>query len=150
MDTNIIGRLRIKGSPEPEKPMVTNIVVTDLTEESHGNALGMGMADFITRRLADKIEFKSTYENTITSGFLERAKMPIVGETSKLAVNYALMTCGPVESEKAKIVRIKNTLKLDELYVSEALLNEVKRDKSIEMIGECDDIFDEQGELKEF
>lgn len=150
MDTNIIGRLKIKGSPEPEKPMVTNIVAADLTEESHGNALGMGMADFITRKFADKIEFKSTYENTITSTFLERAKMPIVGETSKLAVKYALMTCGPVDAEKAKIVRIKNTLKLDELYVSEALLEELKKDKKIEIIGECDEIFDDQDELKKF
>lgn len=150
MDTNIIGRIKINGSPEPEKPNITNIVVTGLTEESHGNALGMGMADFITRKLANKIEFKSTYENTITSGFLERAKMPIVAETSKIAVNYALMTCGPIEAEKARIVRIKNTLKLDELYISKELLKEIKKDQSIEIIGEFDEIFNEYGEIKEF
>jgi hypothetical protein len=150
MDTNIIGRIRINGCPEPESPKVTNIVVTDLTEESHGNALGMGLADFITRRLADKIDFKPTYENTITSTFIQRAHMPIVGETSKLAVKYALATCGPVDAEQARIVRIKNTLKLDELYVSESLLDEIKDRQDIEIIGEFNDIFDENGELNQF
>lgn len=150
MDTNIIGRIRINGCPEPESPKVTNIVATDLTEESHGNALGMGLADFITRRLESKIDFGVTYENTITSTFIQRAYMPIVAETSKAAVKYALMTCGPVEAEQSRIVRIKNTLKLDEMYVSETLLNEIKGNRDVEIIGEYNKMFDRNGELKEF
>lgn len=150
MDTNIIGRIRISSCDEPESPKITNIVATDLTEESHGNALGMGLADFITSRLESKIDFEATYENTITSTFIQRASMPIVAETSKMAVRYALMTCGPVEAHNARIVRIKNTLKLDEFYVSESVLNEIKENKDIEIIGEYNKIFDGNGELNRF
>ncbi|TDT62762.1 DUF362 domain-containing protein [Fonticella tunisiensis] len=150
MDTNIINRIKIKNEPEPEGIKITNIVVSDLTEESHGNALGMGLADFITRKFADKIDFKATYENTITSTFIERAKMPIVGETDRDAIQYALRTCGPIDIKNARIVRIKNTLKLDEIYVSSSLLQEIQDKPGIDIVGEFVDILNEKGELTEF
>ncbi len=75
MDTNIIGRIYIDGEEEPEKPKITRIVVTDLTEKTHGNAIGIGLADLITRRLFSKIDFNATYQNAITSTFLHRGKI---------------------------------------------------------------------------
>ncbi|MBC2580518.1 DUF362 domain-containing protein [Clostridium sp. DJ247] len=150
MDTNIIGRIKIRGQQEPESPNITNIIVTDLTEESHGNALGMGLADFITKRLANKIDFKPTYENTVTSTFIERAKMPIVADTDKQAIQFALRTFGPIDIEKARIVRIKNTLKLDEIYVSDIILEEIKYRDDIEIIGEFQDLIDSEGEFIRF
>ena len=91
-DTNIIGRIRIRGENEPQKPDITNIVMTDLTEESHGNGLGVGLADFITKRLFEKIDLKVTYENVLTSNFLQRGNIPIIADTDKQAVEYAQIT----------------------------------------------------------
>ncbi|HEY5586800.1 MAG TPA: DUF362 domain-containing protein [Ruminiclostridium sp.] len=150
IDPNITGRIRIRNEKEPETPDITNIVVTDLTEASHGNALGMGLADFITKRLYDKINFKATYENVLTSTFLERGKMPIVADTDKRAVEYALRTCGPIILESSRVIRIKNTLHLGEIYVSQCVYEEIKDLDYIEVIGEFEEMFNEQGQLKDF
>lgn len=150
IDSNITGRIRIRGEQDSEVPDITNIVVTDLTEASHGNALGMGVADFITKNLYDKIDFNATYENVLTSTFTERGKIPIVADTDRKAVEYALRTCGPVKSENIRIIRIKNTLKLNELYVSESILEELKADKGIEILGDFNKMFDSSGKLVEF
>ena len=78
LDSNITGRTFIRQDPAGDDNFIGRIVCLDLTPESHGNALGMGMADVITRRLYDKIDFRTTYANVITSGFLERGFVPIV------------------------------------------------------------------------
>lgn len=69
MDTNIIGRIKINTEKDPKTPKITNIIITDLTEASHGNAVGMGLADIMTKRFKDKIDFNTTYENVLTSTF---------------------------------------------------------------------------------
>jgi hypothetical protein len=150
MDPNITGRLRIRGEAEPASPVVTNIVVTDLTEASHGNALGMGLADFITKRFQQKIDFKATNENVITSTFIERGKMPIVADTDQRAVEYALRTCGKNDIHNCRIIRIKNTLQLGEFYVSASLLKEIRAKSNVISIGPLEDMFDGCGSLKEF
>ncbi|MDL2230154.1 hypothetical protein LJC14_07900, partial [Treponema sp. OttesenSCG-928-L16] len=132
-DTNIIGRMAIKGQRD-SLPDITNIIVTDLTAESHGNAIGMGLADFITRQLFDKVDLRTTYKNVITSTFLERGKIPIIAEDPRQAFDWAMRTCGPVEEKDAKIVRIKNTLHLGELYVSLPLFESIRYDAGIELI----------------
>ena len=73
LDPNIIGRIGIRGEPEAEKPRISSILLADLTEGSQGNALGMGLADVVTKRVYDRIDFRATYENAVTSSFLERA-----------------------------------------------------------------------------
>jgi len=148
MDTNIIGRIYIDGETEPEKPRITRIVATDLTEKAHGNAIGIGLADLTTRRLVNKIDFNATYQNAVTSTFLQRGKIPVIAEDSKTAIEWALMTCGPIDISNARIIRIKNTLSLNELYISKSILEEIK-DK-IEIIGDFTDILDEKGELIKF
>lgn len=150
IDTNIIGRMGIRYEAEPIRPDIKNIIVADLTEASHGNALGMGLAEFITKKLYNKIDFKVTYENVITSTFLDRGKMPIVADTEKQALLYALRTCGPIEIENAKIMRIKNTLRLDEFYVSKAVLDEIKDKPNISVLSEPVEIFDKNGEFTGF
>jgi len=148
MDTNIIGRIYIDGEPEPEKPKITRIVVTDLTEKTHGNAIGIGLADFTTRKLFEKIDFNATYQNAVTSTFVLRGKIPIIAEDSRTAIEWALRTCGPIEIENAKIIRIKDTLSLSEMYVSRSILDEIKH--RVEVIGDFVDICDERGELIPF
>ncbi|MGC8971588.1 MAG: DUF2088 domain-containing protein [bacterium] len=148
MDTNIIGRIYIDGESEPERPKITRIVVTDLTENTHGNAIGIGLADFTTKKLFSKIDFNATYQNAVTSTFVLRGKIPIIAEDSRTAIEWALRTCGPIDIEDAKIIRIKNTLTLSELYVSQSVIDEIK-DK-VEVIGNFIDICDEKGELLPF
>lgn len=150
IDSNITGRIRIRGESDLSMPDITNIVVTDLTEASHGNALGMGLADFITNNLYNKIDFKATYENVLTSTFIERGKMPIVAETDRQAAEYALRTSGSIDISKARIIRIKNTLQLDEIFVSEPILDEIKGQSRIKVLGTFQYMFDSMGNLVDF
>ncbi|HOA16156.1 MAG TPA: lactate racemase domain-containing protein [Bacillota bacterium] len=122
MDTNVIGRLMIKGEPDPGKPSIKYIAALSLTEESHGNALGIGLADVTTKRLADAIDFKAMNENVITTSFLGRGSLPVVLATDKEAVETALKCLWGVKPEEAKVVRITDTAHLSELLVSEAAL----------------------------
>jgi len=143
VDPNIIGRMKIYGQPEPERPAVKSIIITDITRESHGNAIGVGLADVIPRRLYNKIDFPSTYTNGITSSFYERIKIPVIAETDRDAFDIALRGCGYIEKGKEKIVRIKNTLHLEELYVSDAVLEEIKDSGIIEIIERNIELFKE-------
>lgn len=146
MDTNIIGRMKILGVEEPAKPDIKYIIASDLSEECHGNATGIGLADLTTRRLFDKIDFQKMNENVITSTFLHRAMIPIVMENDRDAMIAALRCCWGVMPEKARVVRIPNTLHLEYLYISEALLFEVKNLPHVEIIGEAEEMkFDEDG-----
>ncbi len=97
IDTNIIGRTKIVGQEEPENPNIKAIMVLDLTDHSHGNAIGIGLSDVITKKLYDKIDFSATYSNAVTSSFLERAKIPIVADNDKEAFEIALRSCGYLE-----------------------------------------------------
>jgi hypothetical protein len=148
MDTNIIGRLRIQGTPEPQSPRIKYIIASDLSEASHGNGLGIGLADLTTQRFFDKLDFKAMNENVITSTFLARASIPIVLESDRAALAAALRANWGVEPEKARIMRIPSTLHLEYLYVSEALLPEVAELPHVEVVGELAELeFDDQGYL---
>ncbi|CAM5786141.1 lactate racemase domain-containing protein [Brevibacillus borstelensis] len=148
MDTNIIGRLRIQGTPEPQSPRIKYIIASDLSEASHGNGLGIGLADLTTQRFFDKLDFKAMNENVITSTFLARASIPIVLESDRAALAAALRANWGVEPEKARIMRIPSTLHLEYLYVSEALLPEVTELPHVEVVGELAELeFDDQGYL---
>ena len=150
IDTNIIGRLKIYGQPEPVKPSIKSIVVMDLTEESHGNATGIGLADIISRRLYEKIDFEFTYKNISTSSFLERGKIPFVVENDIDALNIALRNCGSPVPGKERIIRIKDTLHLDELYVSNAILRELGDKNEIEIVEREVPIFNDHFNFRPF
>jgi hypothetical protein len=151
MDTNIIGRMKIEGEPEPVKPKIQRIVALDLTPASHGNAIGVGLADVITKRLFDKIDLNSTRENIVTSTFLERGKIPVIGRTDREALEIALRSCAAHDISKAKIMIIKNTLQLDEMYVSAALAEELKNKSNIiRHLSDGHKLFDDSGNLMVF
>ena len=126
IDTNVIGRVIFVGSPEPLVPRITRIVVLDLTDESQGSAIGVGLADFITRRLVKKINYRVTYINCLTAMTPEKARIPATGETDQEGIEWAFQTIGAVNPQQARVVKIKDTLHLDEIYVSEPLLPELK------------------------
>ncbi|AEP00940.1 lactate racemase domain-containing protein [Heyndrickxia coagulans] len=146
MDTNIIGRIRVLGVKEPEKPNIKYIIASDLSEESHGNALGIGLADLTTKRLVEKIDYQAMNENVITSTFLDRAKIPIILDNDREALKAALRANWGIAWEGARIVRIPNTLHIGELYVSETIFNELKNKENIEVLEPLKEIdFDEEG-----
>ncbi len=150
IDSNIIGRIKIPGQEEPGEPSIKAIVVLDLTGDSKGNAIGVGLADVITKRLYDKIDFPSTYANAITSSFLERVKIPIVAESDREAFEIALRSCGYMERGNERIVRIKDTLHLDELYVSGAVLDLMDRPEEMGSRKEGEDLFNTEGQIAPF
>lgn len=126
MDTNIIGRARIHGVPEPEKPSIKRIAVLDLSEESHGNATGVGMADFVTRRLVEKMDRNATYLNCLTSTFVVRAAIPMYFDTEEELVDAALSSLSTIPAKELRVVVIPNTLYLHECFVSEAIEEELR------------------------
>jgi len=144
LDPNVVGRLGIRGQPEPIRPRIALIVVRELTDESRGNAVGMGLADIITRRLFAKIDFAATYENALTSTFTERAKVPMIAETDRQAIQFALQALRGTAPAGLRIVRIRNTLHLEEMLVSPAVLDSLTGRSGVEVIGPAGPWFDTQ------
>jgi hypothetical protein len=148
MDPNVIGRMYFSPNQEPKSPRYIRILVRDLTEKTAGNAVGMGLADFSTRRLANKINYHYTYTNALTGLSPMRSKTPIIFETDKDAIEGALKTIGLTEPPDAKVARIKNTLDLEYLYASDALLPEIQERTDLEIIsGPHPFEFTDQGDL---
>ena len=148
MDTNVIGRIMFIGEREPEKPKVTRIVVLGLTEESHGNAIGIGLADYTTQRLVNDMDAGATSINAMAGMSPEKGRIPIPLITDKEAVEAALDTIRPVDAEEARVVHIKNTLEIAELDISEALLEEVEGREDLKLAEELGPLsFDGEGNL---
>jgi hypothetical protein len=122
MDVNVIGRWRLPEMPEPSSPRIKRIVALRLSPQSEGNAQGIGLADVITRRLADAIDPVSTYVNNLVSTYLQRAFIPITMPTDEDAVALAIASLSLSDARATRIARIRNTLHLDELWLSEPAL----------------------------
>ncbi len=137
MDCYVIGRKRIIGEPEwPEAPEIRSLVVLDVTPASHGNALGVGLADFTTRRLVEQIDWPALRANILTSGNLERGKIPLTYESDRQALEAASFRERATPTEQLRIVAIRDTLHLEHLLVSEALLPQVMAHDDLEIEGE--------------
>lgn len=142
MDTNIIGK------KENSTVFMKRIFVRDITPNSGGNACGVGLADFTTQKLVDKIDYNSTYVNCITGLRPEGAKIPMTFKTDKEAFEAALATSGLINPEKVAIMWVKNTLELENVYVSEGFANEVDARDDLEFLTQFKEIeFDTSGNL---
>ena len=148
MDQNVIGRSVIPYHRPSIKNDITRIFVRDLTANSEGNATAIGNADFTTKRLVQKINHRATYMNAVTSSCPEAVRIPPYYDSDREAIDTALKTIGPVESHKAAIVHILDTLRLEEMYVSEGMLPKVEKRKDLSVIGPPRPIkFDAKGNL---
>ena len=151
MDTNVVGRFRILGVEEPESPNAKYLIVGDVSEASHGNALGVGLADLTTQRLFEKVDMDAMNQNVLTSTFLERAKIPMVMESDRDAMEAAIRCNWGVASEDTRFVRIPNTLHLRHIHLSENLVDEALENGNVEVIGEASEMeFDEHGNFASF
>lgn len=148
MDTNVVGGIKGYTDGEYIPPEIKRIIVLDLTKETQGNALGIGLADLTTRKVYEKINLNATYSNTITTTFLDRAKIPIVCNTEEEAFNTAMRTIWNLPDANPRIIVIQNTLKLDQLYVSESIWEEIRSRKNIKALGDWERLsFDSHGNL---
>lgn len=133
MDPNITGRYATPyatGGPD-----VKRIVVLGLTKKTHGNANGLGMADVTTKDVFDSIEWHKGFANSLTSTVTNVVKVPMFMETKELAVKAAVKVCNSFDMNTVRIVRIKNTLDIKEIWVSESLLEEIKDKNDFEILG---------------
>lgn len=126
MDTNVTGRFWMENEHDPRAPRIKKIAVLDLTHETHGNAIGIGLADVTTRRAFDKIDRHQTYVNCLTQGSGETGKIPPYLPNDRDAIATAIRISGPVNPRDARVIRIKNTQELETIFISEALVNELE------------------------
>jgi len=146
MDPNITGRFAVPHIKGEKK--IQHIAVLDLTEETHGNCNGIGLADVTTKRLVDKIDVDATFPNVVTSTVLRTAKIPIFTHTDKACIQIALGTCNYIDRENPRVVRIKDTKDLEEIYISEGMLEEARSNENIEILEEPKEWnFNEEGNL---
>lgn len=120
-----------------ERQGPARIMISDMTKESKGAANGMGQADVITRRFYNKIDFGKSYINAMSSTFLVSVKMPVVMKNDLYALKFAIKTCNCVDQERVRIARIKNTLQIREMWISESLVPEAVAHPQIEVLSEA-------------
>lgn len=147
MDPNVSGRFCTRyasGGIQAEK-----VVVLDLTDETHGNAQGVGLADVTTRRLFDKMKLEMTYPTGVTNTFLHLMKIPMIMDNDREALQLALCCCPEAEDpDNKKLIRIPDTAHIEYLEVSEGMLPLVRQNPKLEIVSEAYDLpFDELGNL---
>jgi len=148
IDPNVTGRNRDIIGTFPHPTHVRRLFVRDLTDSSNGNATGIGLADLTTKRLVKKINLEATYMNCITGISLEKAAIPMYFETDQEAIRVGLGSIGLTSPERSRIVRIKNTLQLDEVEVSETYREEIEKKSDLEILeGPYPMVFDASGNL---
>jgi hypothetical protein len=148
MDPNVIGRHVVPFAKVPPRPKILRIFVRDLSPDSYGNGIGIGMADFTTRRLVDKMDRTPTYMNCITGCTPESARIPVYFDSDREVMDAALRSLGLVEPENARIVHIADTLRLEEMEISEAMEAEAEKIQNVSLIGKPHSIaFDGEGNL---
>ncbi len=137
MDTNVVGRkFHVHRAARNEVPKVKRIMIRGLTEATHGNAAGIGLAEFCTRRAIEQTNIEATRINCLTAGHISAAMMPLDYPTDRAAIEVALPTVGMVEAERAKVVWIHNTLELREVECSAAYWEEAQQRPDLEILSQ--------------
>ena len=150
MDTNVIGRLLVNRQPEPDDRLdIGAIVLLDLTDATHGNASGIGLADVTTLRAVNKIDFVATYTNAVTATTfgLKRSTIPITMADDQRALEVAVRTCGAAPGSAVSFVFARNTLAVEKLWVSPALRAQVEAHPRLNIVGEVPLSFDGNGSM---
>ncbi|WP_415379621.1 DUF362 domain-containing protein [Halosimplex sp. TS25] len=127
MDTNVLGRYDFHGEAEPDSPSITRVYARSLTDPSHGNAVGFGLADFVHRDLVADVDFHDTYVNIVTSGEPRRAKLPFVVPDDATALVLACSTTGVADPADLRVARIPSTMDPDSLVVSEPVAADLRQ-----------------------
>lgn len=135
MDTNVVGRFYTPlYSKEPESPIIKRIIVSDITDESNGNATGIGIADFCNQRIIDKLDREAMYINCLTGMAPEKARIPVIYPNDKLSFESALKTIGLVAAENARVIHVYSTLHMEYIEISESIAQELASKGNIEIL----------------
>ncbi|MDO4272946.1 MAG: lactate racemase domain-containing protein [Eubacteriales bacterium] len=146
MDPHVSGCFASPYAHGPNRPEKT--VVLDLTDETHGNGNGIGVADVTTRRLYEKFDMEATYPNALTATLTSAVRIPMVMEDQKLAIQAAIKTAPGFEKENIRMVRIKDTLSLGQIWISESMITEAETNPNVKIIRYPEEMtFDENGNL---
>ncbi|GAA0237735.1 DUF362 domain-containing protein [Haladaptatus pallidirubidus] len=146
MDTNVIGRRPFAiQEPEPETPEIKRIFTRSLTETTHGNAMGMGSADFVHENLLTEIDMPTTVINALTASTTRGVRLPPAVETDRAGLIAALSTIGIVDPETVRVLRATDTMRLHRLYASTALIEEARTRNDLRVVAEPSPIEFESG-----
>ena len=141
MDTNVIGRYEVLNTDDPDSPAIRRIVVRGLTDATHGNGQGLGIADVTTAAVTEELDLDQVYTNALTSGSLSKARLPVVLPNDRLALETAVTTVGPYDPETIRVAWIRDTSHLSSFRVSEALAAEDH--DHVEVVGSAPLSFDD-------
>lgn len=146
IDPNVTGRY---ANPDIKPDLkIQRVVVLDITNKTDGNACGVGASDIITKKLFDKINFEKTYINVFTATAFPNGKIPLVIDSEEECLQVALSSCVRIYDNKYKLVFIPNTLKLEKLWVSEDVIEDIKNSPYFEMLSRAAEIeFDHSGKI---
>jgi hypothetical protein len=136
MDYAVTGRTDIRGRPNPDRPFVHKIAVLGLTAETAGNAVGIGLADYTTREVANGLDLKAIYMNAVTATFPEKARVPVVLPDERTAIRAALATCWRAEPRHARYCQIRSTLHLDQILASPELIADIEGQDGVDLLSE--------------
>lgn len=136
MDPNVIGRLMVETQGDLPRPVITRLAVLDVSDESHGNIVGVGFADLATERLVARMDPEPFRINVLTSCFLERARIPITLPTDRAVIETAIDTCWRIDPAEARMVVVPNTLELDTLWVTPPLRDEARKHPHLKLEAE--------------
>lgn len=149
VDTNIVGRFHTNAASGG--PNTIKLGFLDISEKSGGNGNGMGLADFVSKKFYDKVDFEATYINAITSTEPNSVKLPLVLDDDKYVFKGCVKLCGVRNLEDLKLVIINNTKELDEVYMSKAAFENVVNKSKVKKISDLFDIpFDKYNNLNLF
>jgi hypothetical protein len=148
MDYAVVGRTDIRGLPNPGKPFIHKIVALEVTEASHGNAQGIGIADYIPKRVVESLDLVDLYTNAITAAVIEKSRIPPVLPDDREAIRAAVATAWRLTEEDVRLCIISSTLHLKTILVSEALARDLDSIEGAQVVGEAREIeFSEDGTL---
>lgn len=133
-DSNILGRSSVLKTFVLHVPKYQRLVLTGVSKASHGNAIGVGLFDVITRNVADQLDLESMYANAIACNTLLDVFIPCTVEDEATAIRVALKCCHDIDRDNPKIIRIQNTLHLEYIEVSPALLDDVYANPKLSLV----------------
>ena len=149
MDTKVVNRSGRKGpNTWPNVPKIFRIFIRDLSPLSNGNAIGMGLADVITDRLFEKVDFEATWVNSLTASSPPAAFTPMHFPDDRTCLEKIAPTCGKLDLSEVTIAWIRNTMDIGELAISENLVPRVSDNPEVEIVSEPRQLeFDDAGNL---
>jgi len=149
MDTKVVNRsVQAEYNLWPDTPRIERIFVRDLSSHSYGNAAGVGLADIISDRLLQKIDWKPTWINALTASTPTACRIPIHYPTDRECLEAILPTVGKTDKSQITVGWLRNSLELNLIELSENLLPQIKNNPELEIIGPAHEMeFDDQGNL---